>query len=101
VGEPVPYPWSSAAAHGTGSDAAGLIDEWEWSEVGLPGDWKQRIGGKISDEPIAELRQATYSGLPFGDAELVTQLEKRHARRLKPAPPGPSPKSHNAAAGRR
>ena len=101
VGEPVQYPRSSAAAHVTGYDAAGLIDEREWSELALQGDWKQRLESKIGDESTAELRRATYSGVPFGDPEFVIQLEQRHARRLRPAPPGPSPKSHNAAAGRR
>ena len=46
VGEPVQYPWSSAAAHVTGDDAAGLIGEWEWSELELQGigssDWKAK-----------------------------------------------------------
>jgi putative transposase len=83
VGEPVQYPWSSAAAHVAGHDAAGLIDEREWSELELQGDWKQRLGGKIGEDSTAEPRQATYSGVPFGDL---------------PARP---PKSHNAAAGRR
>jgi putative transposase len=46
VGEPAQYPWSSAAAHVTGDDAAGLIDEWEWSELELQGDWKQRLESK-------------------------------------------------------
>jgi hypothetical protein len=44
VGEPVPYPWSSAAAHVTGQDTAGLLDEWEWSELGFQQDWKRLLG---------------------------------------------------------
>jgi REP-associated tyrosine transposase len=99
VGEAMQYPWSSAAAHATGHDAAILIDEWEWSELELQADWKQRLQSKIGEESTAELRQATYSGPPFGDPDFVTHLEHRHARRLRRAPPGPPPKNHTAAAG--
>jgi putative transposase len=100
VGEPLQYPWSSAAAHATGSDPAGLIDEWEWTELGLQSDWKQRLESKMGEREEAELRQATYSGLPFGDRGFVAQLEQRLARRLRASPPGPTPKSHNAVAAR-
>ncbi len=99
LGEAMQYPWSSAAAHATGHDTASLIDEWEWSEFELQADWEQRLQSKIGEEWTAEFRQATYSGLPFGDPDFVTQLEHRHARSLRRAPPGPPPKSHTAPAG--
>jgi putative transposase len=99
VGEPLQYPWSSAAGHVTGRDSAALIDEWEWSELELQAEWQQRLESKIGDETAAELRQATHSGLPFSDPSCVTQLEQSHARRLRAAPPGPTPKSHSASAG--
>jgi putative transposase len=99
AGEPLQYPWSSAAGHVTGRDSAGLVDEWAWSELELQADWQQRLESKLGDETAAELRQATYAGLPFGDAGFVAQLERSHARRLRPAPPGPTPKSHSASAG--
>jgi hypothetical protein len=40
-------------------------------------DWKQRLESKMGEREEAELRQATYSGLPFGDRSFVAQLEQR------------------------
>jgi hypothetical protein len=51
----------------------------EWSELELQAHWKQRLQSKIGEESTAKRRQATYSGLPFGDPDIVTQLEHRHA----------------------
>ena len=62
-GEPLQYPWSSAAAHVAGRDPIGLVDEWEWTELELQSDWKQRLETKMGEGDEAELRQATYSAI--------------------------------------
>jgi len=99
VGKASQYPWSSGAAHDAGSDPAGLIDDWEWSELGLTTDWETRLRVEAAGARDAELRRATYHGLPFGNASFVDQMEARLGRRLRPQPPGPKPRARSAAAG--
>jgi putative transposase len=97
AGRAAEYPWSSATGHVVSNDRHGLVDEWTWSELHLQTDWNQRLEHQIELEREAGLRQATYSGLPFGDQEFVWQMEQRFERRLRPAPPGPVPKRPRAA----
>ena len=113
------YPWSSAAAHGSGDAEDGLIDAWAWSEIGLQGDWGERLAGESRGDRNPELQRATESGLPFGDKKFVGDMEVRpgaeaaseaagaragraqpgcggrlrrfHACHRSPSPPGSSP----------
>jgi hypothetical protein len=78
-------PWSSAAAHAASHDDDGLLDSWEWSEVGPQGDWGQVLEARALEAgESASLRAATYRGRPFGDAGFVSVLEARLARNLEP-----------------
>ena len=97
VGGAAQYPWSSAAAHVGGSDAAGLVDEWEWDELGLTGEWEAQLRAESAGLRDVDLRRATYAGLPFGDAEFVNEMEARCGRTLRPQPPGPKPKARSAS----
>ena len=100
LSDPTAYPWSSAAAHADKSDAAGLLDSWEWSDIDPDGDWKQLLQTRALDAAeSASLRIATYQGRPFGDARFVKALEARLARNLTPKPMGRPPKARTAAAG--
>lgn len=101
VGAARQHPWSSAAAHVSGEDQHGLIDPWEWSELRLNGDWQERLQAEAAGSRDAALRRATYSGIPFGEAQFMAEMEKRFGRRLRPLPSGPAPKAHSAAAGSR
>jgi putative transposase len=79
------YPWSSGAAHAASHDDNGMLDSWEWSEVGPQGDWGQVLEARALEAgESASLRAATYRGRPFGDAGFVSVLEARLARNLEP-----------------
>jgi putative transposase len=90
------YPWSSAAAHLTGTDGYGVLDMEGWQREG-PTDWKVHLN--IEDpEQIATLRTCTYAGRPFGDKNFVTELGERFGRqwtrgrpRKEPAASGKKP----------
>jgi REP-associated tyrosine transposase len=100
LSDPTAYPWSSAAAHADNSDAAGLLDSWEWSDIDPDGDWKQLLQTRALDAAeSASLRLATHRGRPFGDARFVESLEARLARNLTPKPMGRPLKARTAAAG--
>jgi putative transposase len=81
------YPWSSASAHLSGVDPAGLLDLAWWRERWEPWEWR-----RILEEPVEEavgaaerllaIRRATYTGRPFGSAAFVEDLERRLGRRL-------------------
>ena len=75
------------------------MGDWEWSELGLGGDWLERLEAEAAGSREAELRRATYSGIPFGDEQFMAEMEKRFQRRLRPMPPGPAPKARSAAVG--
>lgn len=99
VEDAVQYPWSSAAAHGSHTAADGLIDRWAWTELGLAEDWEERLRAEAGGARAADLRRATYAGLPFGDGQFVEEMERRLGRRLRPKPPGPEPRVVQVAAG--
>ena len=99
VGEGPEYPWSSASAHCGDAMSDRLIDPGEWHRMGLASDWEQRLRAESTGEGAAEVRQATYSGLPLGDEQFIEQMEARQGRRLRPLPPGPAPKVLKSAAG--
>jgi hypothetical protein len=40
-----------------------------------------------------ETLRATYPGLPIGIGQFVDEMERRLSRRLRPKPPGPTPKA--------
>jgi len=77
AGEGPCYPWSSAAAHGSDADLDPLIDSRAWGELGLGSDWEERLPAESGGGRDAELRRATYSGLPFGDQRFVAEMEVR------------------------
>ncbi|MCB1020414.1 MAG: transposase [Bryobacterales bacterium] len=98
VGRPAQYPWSSAVAHVADAAADPLVDDRAWSELGLGGDWAQRLEVEAAGVRNAALRQATFSGLPFGDAGFIEEMERRLERRPHPNPPG-RPRKARAAGG--
>ncbi len=106
VGRAAQYPWSSAATHGeVGGAADPLVDDWAWGELGLSKDRAERLEVESAGRRNAALRQATFTGLPFGnalfvDALFVEEMEERLKRRLRPKPPGrPRKKQARAATG--
>ena len=100
VGTAAQYPWSSAATHGTGDDSSDpLVDDWAWSELGLSKGWEERLEVESAGRRNAALRQATFTGLPFGDARFIEEMEEQLNRRLRPKRPG-RPRKEQAKAAR-
>ena len=61
---PQDFTWSSARAHVSGCDPAGILDLDWWARSGLADDWEPRLLAGIDDIVVAQLRQATMSGQP-------------------------------------
>jgi len=97
VGRAADYPWSSARAHAENAAGDLCIDSWSWSELGLAADWPAILERRETDE--AELRAATYAGLPCGEADFVQRLEQAARRPLRRLRPGRKPKTLAVAIG--
>ena len=93
VNSPEDYPWSSAKAHLNGYDdhlvkSKPLLD--------IAGDWNFFLRVPISGKELADLRRHEKTGRPLGDAEFISQIEKKLNRTLHRQKPGPKPrKSQN------
>ncbi len=98
VGKAAEYPWSSAAAHLSGRDEGGLMDERTWAKWGFQDGWEDLLATDSAGSGEEELRRATYGGLALGDDAFVTELEQKLQRRLRPKPPGRVPKAAAQAA---
>ena len=71
------YAWSSAAAHLTAADPAGLLDLAWWRVQGVAENWQDYLRSPESD---GELESCTYAGRPLGDPQFVTQIGERLGR---------------------
>ena len=81
------YPWSSAAAHVTGGDGAGLLDREWWHRNGRIA-WRDELHAKAASqerpadhEAIVQLRACTFAERPFGDDDFVAEMAERFGRR--------------------
>jgi REP-associated tyrosine transposase len=84
------YPWSSAAAHCDLRQDLLLSGDLP-AAVGIR-NWSAWLSGR--DERAEEsIRKATAVGRPCGSDEFLIVLEKRLARRLRPARPGRKPQN--------
>lgn len=90
VARPEQYRWSSAAAHISGKDTAGLLDMNWWRDERMPGEWAEIL---LAGEPehAEELRRCTYAGRPFGEENFVAQMSERFGRYWQPGRPKKSP----------
>lgn len=101
------YPWSSAAAHAgvarAGStDAAGLLDLAAWRKTWRPSDWQKQLRLPQDDEQVSRLRLSTHTGRPLANDSLLSKLERKIGRRLRPLPVGrPRKKRARGTPGRR
>jgi putative transposase len=89
------YPWSSAAAHLEGRDAAGLLNLSYWKQISAQVDWREALQKKQSEEMIERIRLNTHSGRPLAGDSFLSKLETRLNRRLRPLPVGRPKKESN------
>jgi putative transposase len=91
------YRWSSAAAHLSGTDAFGLIDEAWWSDYSPGESWRRALGADHA-ESDSLLRACTHSGRPFGNENFVRRFSERFDRHwARGRPKKPSARMHSAA----
>ncbi len=77
------YPWSSAAAHGSGVDPWGVLDMDWWRREWTEGDWMAALGVDPETAAVDAIRRATYTGRPLGDSEFIATLERDLGRKLE------------------
>jgi putative transposase len=86
--------WSSAHAHISENDAAGLLDEEWWARRFDPRQWRELLSRGYLEAELAErLREATRTGRPLGHDRFVEELEAKLDRRLRPNKRGPKTKA--------
>ena len=78
------FEWSSARAHTATADFGKMLDgEW-WQERWSAAEWRAILTERMqSAEELRAIREATYSGRPFGSKQFVAGLEERLGRKLE------------------
>ena len=85
---PWTYHWSSAAAHIGSPDMAHLLDMKTWNDLISGTNWKEMLTTGDEKESIAVLRLNTQTGRPLASDSLLSKLEHKLGRRLRPLPVG-------------
>jgi len=85
------YPWSSAAAHVTGSDPTGILDLAAWRI--RPADWRQLLQQREDGAFLSAIRTQTCTGRPLATDSTLSKLEALLNKRLRPLPIGRPRKS--------
>jgi putative transposase len=80
VSNAVDYPWSSAADHVKGIDSTGILDMDWWRKEG-PKNWDETLNREEQPDSVAELRQCTYAGRPFGTKNFVSEVGEKFGRK--------------------
>ena len=85
--------WSSAGAHATGTDDAGLLDLSAWTARWTPASWREALDRGLEDAALVErIREATRTGRPAAAEAGLRHLERETGRRLRPQKRGPKGK---------
>jgi putative transposase len=90
VRTPWQYAWSSAAAHAGETQASELLDLAEWRRmwVSRPDRWRKALREREDEELAGRLRLSTHTGRPLATDSLLSKLEHKLGRRLRPLPVG-------------
>ncbi len=87
------WPWSSAAAHVSGTDPTGLLDLADWRLRWSPANWHDVLQHGVEDAALLErMREATRTGRPMGGERFLVQAEAATGRLLAPQKRGRRPK---------
>ena len=82
------YAWSSAAEHAGASPPVPLLDNIRFADLTAGLDWKDFLLHDAAEAETAKIRLATSRGRPLASDSLLSKLEKRLNRRLRPLPVG-------------
>jgi putative transposase len=74
------YAWSSANIHLGGRDAEGLVSTTAWFAGWSAEDWSEVLCS--GEDKASAIREATYSGRPYGSQQFITRLEATLSRSL-------------------
>ena len=99
VGRAEAYPWSSALAHSSGSDEAGLLDFGELRQVLGFRNWRQQMDAPMEADAIERLRLSTQTGAPIGSERFVAELGRKFHRNVEFRKRGGQPRRASAVAG--
>jgi len=88
VRAPWRYRWSSAAAHIGLAKEAGLLDLAALHRHCTPHLWKHTLRKGVLQDDVAALRRHTRRGWPLVSDQVLSDLEARLGRRLRPLPVG-------------
>jgi hypothetical protein len=78
------FEWSSARAHTAAGDFGEMLDSEWWQPRWSAGEWRTILTERReSAEELRAIREATYSGRPFGSKQFVAGLEERLGRKLE------------------
>ena len=84
------YEWSSASAHVGDAPTSELLDLAEWRRmwVSRPDRWRKTLRERDAGDIAGRLRRSTHTGRPLATDGLLSKLEHRLGRRLRPLPIG-------------
>ena len=90
---PEEWPWSSAAAHVSGSADAWAQSEWLAERTaGWVCSWGEYLRQNDGRDVAPAMRRHESTGRPLGDVEFLKKIGRRLGRELVPKKPGPVPK---------
>ncbi|MFH1748737.1 MAG: transposase [Planctomycetota bacterium] len=83
------YHWSSAGVHvGKSPDAADVLDLATWSAEWTPRRWERALREGEVEVETRQFRRHTHTGRPLASDSLLSKLEKKLGRRVRPLPVG-------------
>ena len=82
------YKWSSASAHLGAGDPFGLLDMNQWRRFSGGLNWRNILQEVQANESINRIRLNTHRGRPLTTDSMMSKLEKKLGRRLRPLPVG-------------
>lgn len=82
------YAWSSASAHIGREDPSGLLDLRPWRRTWRPDRWKKNLQVPEDAAVLCGIRLSTHRGRPLCSDTVLSKLERRLGRRLRPLPVG-------------
>ncbi len=79
------YRWSSAAVHaGEARDEAGLLDLEDWSAAWTPARWRSQLQEPLDEVETRRVQSHLHTGRPLASDSLLSKLERKLGRRLRP-----------------
>jgi len=82
------YQWSSAKIHLGRDNATGFLDLKKWSELTARMDWLNLLAREEGEDNLKKMRLHTSRGRPLASDNLISKLESKLGKRLRPLPHG-------------